>query len=325
MSAPTGPAWEAATRERSWLIYKLVPQQGGRLDKLPAHPRTGAVPVSVYAAAVLTFDEAFARAAELNDLGIGYLPSAQSEIIGVDLDDAFRHGQVAMWAADWIDLCPSWIEISPSGSGLRIIAARCGAPVLMSEARGVGYYGSDARFFSITLNLLPGRNTAVCSAPALVKEVLAYLDQTERRSKAPEPPDPALRWFEHLPEERQDQEIERMLDCLIDPQFGEYETWLRISLAVYRATDSCGFAIWDAWCQKLPGYHAEQNAKKWASFHEPLRYQRVTVGTLVYIARVHGYQPPPDAFDRTFPTLASEDLTRLNVIAKAAAARERTR
>jgi hypothetical protein len=115
-----------------------------------------------------------------------------------------------------------------------------------------------------------------------------------------------------------------MLACLTDPAFGEYETWLRISFAVYAATDSTCFEIWDRWCQKRPHYNAAENARKWETFQSD-RPDRIGIGTLVHYARQRGYQAPPDAFHWTFPTLAPEDLTRLNVIARAAAARERSR
>jgi hypothetical protein len=47
----------------------------------------------------------------------------------------------------------------------------------------------------------------------------------------------ALHWFDQLCEQRQSEEVERMLDHLADPQFGtNYDLWLKISIAVYRAT-----------------------------------------------------------------------------------------
>jgi hypothetical protein len=134
----------------------------------------------------------------------------------------------------------------------------------------------------------------------------------------------APHWFDQLYEQRQFEEVERMLDHLTDPQFGtNYDLWLKISIAVYRATDTMGFEIWDAWCRALPGYDAAENLYKWNSgFREHER--PATVGSLISLARERGYTPP-DAFHWAFPTLDPEDLARLNAIAAGAAARERTR
>ena len=92
-----------------------------------------------------------------------------------------------------------------------------------------------------------------------------------------------------------------MLAHLADPKFGDYEDWLRISFAVYDATDSMGLEIWDRWCQQLPGYDAEENARKWDTFGGYDRDRRITVGTLIKLAREHGYQPPVEALRAPLP------------------------
>jgi hypothetical protein len=54
MITPTSPAWQTACVERSWLTYRLVPRNDGKLDKIPIRGRTNAAPEI---AACLTFAE----------------------------------------------------------------------------------------------------------------------------------------------------------------------------------------------------------------------------------------------------------------------------
>ena len=90
-----------------------------------------------------------------------------------------------------------------------------------------------------------------------------------------------------------------MLSVLTAPEFGtNYELWLRISCAVYDASDGqdWAFTVWDQWCQRLPGYDADENAYKWPTFATE-RPDKATVGTLIDEAKANGYELPPDAHD----------------------------
>jgi hypothetical protein len=194
----------------------------------------------------------------------------------------------------------------------------------MREKNSLGYYGNNARFFTVSFDPLPGwRRRYLCPSFGLVEKVLARLGYgAPEPAHACAPTDAAYHWFHRLPEQRQDEELERMLDCLTDPKLGDYNDWIKLTAGLWRA--DCPYEIWDTWCRKLPNYNPGKNSYKWSQGfgHVP---NPVSIGTVISIARRYGYQPPLDAFDWTFPTLAPEDLTRLNVIAKAAAARERTR
>jgi Primase C terminal 2 (PriCT-2)/Protein of unknown function (DUF3987) len=309
---PVGPTWDAACLEHNWLIYKLAHRNENKSAKYPADPNSGRAPVSAYAAACLTLAEAREAAARFGGpYGIGYLPRPGSELVGIDLDNAIRpwDDQPDPWAADLLGLCPSWAERSPSGTGIRVIAARRGAPEIDTERKlngtdhGLGYFGKGGRFFTVTFDLLPGRGTDLCSTPALVQEVLDRLNgksvTSPRRGEVQiANGTDAPHWFDHLPQDRQDEEVERILSYLTAPKYGDYDEWLRISFAVYEATDSTGFEIWDKWCQTLPGYNAAENSAKWGAGFGGGSPQggKATVGTLIYEASLNGYTAPADAF-----------------------------
>ncbi len=343
VARPTDPAWGAAVIERNWLVYRLV-RRDAKPAKHPAGPDTGGAPISVHDAARLTFDEAETATTRLGPgFGVGYLPRPDSVLIGIDLDNCIRpwDDEPDDWVIDLLARQPgsgrrgiAWIERSPSGTGLRILAERKGsgidpdAPVWMREANGLGYYGSDARFFTVTLDALPGtRNRCLWRAPDLIAKVLDRLgyDKPICKPEAEDNEDTgqgAAHWFDQLSEQRQLEEVERMLSHLTDPEFGDYELWLKISFAVYRATDSMGFEIWDAWCQRLPGYNAAENTKKWETSFYSARPDQITVGTLIMHAKNCGFQLPSDA-TAALRALVPEELARINALARAADARRK--
>jgi hypothetical protein len=124
----------------------------------------------------------------------------------------------------------------------------------------------------------------------------------ERVQREPRERSDAPHWFTQLSRPQQLRELERMLRFLTAPEFGDYDLlWLPVSMAVYDAIkehpDEGVFAIWDRWCQRLPGYDPEGNAAKWHGGH--FDAAEITIGTLIFHAREAGYEPPPGAFDIT--------------------------
>lgn len=90
--------------------------------KVPYDPRTG-VRASVSKPATFT-DFATAVAASVNYSGIGIRVS--NGITGIDLDHCIKDGATEPWALAIVKMFPqAYIEISPSGTGLRIL---CLAP-----------------------------------------------------------------------------------------------------------------------------------------------------------------------------------------------------
>ena len=70
----------------------------------------------------------------------------------------------------------------------------------------------------------------------------------------------------------------------IDPDCG-YDEWLRVGMALKQEGATCD--TWDAWSSGGSKYKEGECQKKWKSF----RRDDVTGGTLIHIAREHGYMP----------------------------------
>jgi hypothetical protein len=75
----------------------------------------------------------------------------------------------------------------------------------------------------------------------------------------------------------------------IDPDC-DYETWIRIGMAVHHATGGTGFALWDAWSERGDKYTQKGMDSHWHSFGRCAN--PVTLGTLVHYAEASGWQMP---------------------------------
>jgi Primase C terminal 2 (PriCT-2) len=305
---PAGPIGERAAGETNWLLFRLQSKPGGKADKLPCADN-GRGPISLHLAARWRYVDVWCEARNHGTpYGVGYLPRPGSALIGIDFDNALTSdGRIKPWAARIIGPSKAWLEVSPSGRGIRAVLARGPTtPEVNLEQDGVGLFSNEKKWFTVTFNFLPGRDQ-ICEDDGLVERVLEYIVEHAAPRQPPPPKHggngaspissyPSYHWFEELSHERKLEETAAMLQFLTDPMFGEYDTyWLPLSFSIYRATDSMGFDIWDDWCQKLPNYNAAENYAKWhnGAFNDRSGTM-CTPGTLIYYARLNGYQPPED-------------------------------
>jgi Virulence-associated protein E/Primase C terminal 2 (PriCT-2) len=84
----------------------------------------------------------------------------------------------------------------------------------------------------------------------------------------------------------QEGEIKRMLEVL-DPS--EYETWLKVGMALKTEYGDAGFNIWDQWSQLADNYSSD-TPYKWDTFTEETK-DGVTMGSVLYMAKEKGYVP----------------------------------
>jgi hypothetical protein len=282
---PTGPVLEAAAVEPNWYVVEIVPVPGKR--KLRKVPLDGAGRrVGVQVAAVLTLAQALQQRDRMAAAGawvaLGYLPRPGSAMVAGDLDDSLpppwendSQPIITEIARQVLAESCTYAERSIGGTGIRLLMQRdARTPLVTAEAGDAGLFTDGKRGAVLTFDPLPGRERAVVAAARAEQLILQHIEAAR--------PDPvaadadaesaAFHWFGQAESEaRQLEEVERMLGYLTDPKYGEYDCWLRLSIAVWHATDSMGFEIWDAWCQQLPGYDAEENAKKWESFGQDHR------------------------------------------------------
>lgn len=83
-------------------------------------------------------------------------------------------------------------------------------------------------------------------------------------------------------------DIGEMLD-LIAPDC-DYDTWIKIGMAIHHATGGTGFEIWDEWSQRGDKYESKGMDSHWHSFGRCAN--PVTIGTLIHHAEAAGWRMP---------------------------------
>ena len=132
----------------------------------------------------MSFDAAVSAWRARPDLfaGVGYLMTGPHGIVGIDLDRCVAGGQLEPWAQELITQLASYAEISPSGTGARVMAA-CDIPAdWTNHERGIEVYaGHEPRFLTLTGQHLPDTPIGVCRPDP---EVLAGLGARYARERS---------------------------------------------------------------------------------------------------------------------------------------------
>ena len=103
-------------------------------------------------------------------------------IVGVDLDHCVSNDTIAPWAQEVVDQLASYTELSPSGSGLRILCSGELASDWTNHDRGIEVYGgNEARFLTVTGQRLLQSVHAVTSPQSSALVTLEARYAKERR------------------------------------------------------------------------------------------------------------------------------------------------
>lgn len=104
-------------------------------------------------------------------------------------------------------------------------------------------------------------------------------------------PEPAWKRAQPSPRRPADpgSEAERAAQALRCIPGDDYDTWIRMGMALKQHFGDRGFDLWDEWSAASPKYNSAEMPRKWASFNR----QDITIGSLYHLAMEHGYLPPP--------------------------------
>ena len=141
----------ALTALPQWVCWRMESDSKGRSTKIPYNPRTGNRASSTNPKTWADFNFA-ARAREMHSYsGLGFVFTKETGIVGVDIDHCIAGGALNDTAAAIIaKLPPTYVEISPSGTGLHIFLRGAMPEGGSRNAKsGVEMY-SHARYFTMT-------------------------------------------------------------------------------------------------------------------------------------------------------------------------------
>jgi replicative DNA helicase len=145
-----------------WVNWKSIKRNGGDV-KLPIQPN--GKPASSSDSATWS---AYAELATEGVSGAGFVFSLDDPYIGIDLDGCRdpRTGEVDDWALEVLDRMPTYAEVSPSGTGIKLVGIADESWVHVNKVKvdAVGRGGKAAavevydhgRYFAITASVVPG-------------------------------------------------------------------------------------------------------------------------------------------------------------------------
>jgi putative DNA primase/helicase len=115
--------------------------------------------------------------------GIGFVFSDSNPFFGVDIDDSrdTADGSIAPWAQPWIDSLGTYCEVSPSGTGVKLIGI--GAAPGKSHREGKFEHYDSGRFFTVTGNRLAGTPGTVAECQDAYTNLYHHLHQDETPEK----------------------------------------------------------------------------------------------------------------------------------------------
>lgn len=176
------PQWVAWT----WRIVD------GRPTKPPINPHTGLGASHSQPAQWGTYEEAEARAMRGRLAGVGYVMTSDDGLTGADLDKCRNPetGELEDWAAEIVAFAETYTEVSPSGTGLRLIWRGKVEKSAKADPVHVEVY-RDKRYLTITGNHVAGTPVAIGEAPrtasALAARLATYQRERERAEDTPAP------------------------------------------------------------------------------------------------------------------------------------------
>jgi putative DNA primase/helicase len=146
-----------------WVCWKLQ-WKDSKGKKCPVNPKTGMFASSTNPSTWGTFDQAwehYERHKDAGIMGIGFVFTKDDPYTGVDLDHCrnAETGDILPWSLEIVQYLNSYIELSPSGTGLHIFV-RGILPVGSRKVGDVEMY-DDVHYFTISGVPLPGLSQTI--------------------------------------------------------------------------------------------------------------------------------------------------------------------
>ena len=181
---PECPAFDFLKSRKQWVVWKYT-EVNGRMTKPPYSAATGFKCSIVNSINFATYDDAVSRAKRGFD-GIGFALVGDGIVAG-DLDNCRDPvtGELEAWAAEIVALNETYIEVSPSGAGLRLLWLGEIPSATKADAMQVEIY-DRGRYVTITGEHIAGPR-ALNPAP------LTYAALIARAGVRPVAPAPAPR------------------------------------------------------------------------------------------------------------------------------------
>ena len=181
-------ALEELSTHRQWVAWKIDMRAGAdgvlKPTKPPVNPHNGYGASHSNPAHWGTYEQAEACAMRRKLPGVGFVVTETDNFVGIDLDKCRDpvSGKLDLWAEDIIALGETYAEVSPSGTGLRLIARGKVEKTIKCDPAHVEIYRSQ-RYLTITGEHVEDSPADIRPAPTtlefLMDRVAQFVPKTE--------------------------------------------------------------------------------------------------------------------------------------------------
>lgn len=171
------PALKELQAIPQWVAWRLT-ERNGKMTKPPVNPKIGGGASHSDPATWGTYAQARVFAMSRKMAGVGFVLSEDDAYTGVDLDkcrDA-QTGIIEPWAAEIVAFAETYTEISPSGTGIRMIVRGKVEATVKCDPAHVEVYRSQ-RYLTITGDHVAGTPTSIEPAPRTLSALMARVEE----------------------------------------------------------------------------------------------------------------------------------------------------
>jgi hypothetical protein len=290
-----------------WVVWRAEPKMDGPgMAKVP-YQENGRKASSTNPSTWTDYRSAIGA---LNDeesgyAGIGFVLRAENGILALDFDHVrnAHTGEIAETVLGAILYLGTYAEVSPSGTGIRII----GLGTMDRAITGKVLQGwVTGRFITITGHRLDDAPTDLRPIDqGRLAEVAGWFSDKPQASGARiEPVAPSG----YTLDTRQVLEIRNALGY-VDPD-ETYDIWIQVGMALRSSGADNAFGLWNEWSQIGPKYNAGIMRAKWGSFLD--KPNGVTLATIFKLAQDRGWVNPATREAQAFEAVTGVSLEEAN-------------
>lgn len=192
---PRIPVMTTLQQRRQWVAWDYMwkpnpaSPEGGKWTKPPINPRTGSHASHSDATTWSSYEDALARVQRDRLAGVGYVLTADDDVIGIDIDHCRdkQTGVMSPWVAELLSRAETYAERSPSDEGVRILARGKLDATIKFDAAGIELY-CDRRYLTITGRHINGTPLDLLPAPRTIAGLISRIDAVKAANAEAAPP-----------------------------------------------------------------------------------------------------------------------------------------
>lgn len=304
---------ETLKRIEQWVLWRAVRHEATaekppRTEKVP-YQDNGRNASSTKASTWTDFESVIATyEAENEDYsGIGFVVKKDNGITVLDFDHVRNGetGEIDPYIFGAVQYLGSYAEISPSGTGIRVI----GYGTLDKAITSTVLQGwVEGRYVTITGHHLPGLPTDLTPIdPVKLQEIIDHYSDAPKKTATT-----GAFTNSFLPPRQIDAaqclEIRQALGY-IDPD-ESYDTWLQVGMALHSTGASNAFGLWNEWSQGGPKYDSKAIRAKWRSFTD--KPNGIGLSSIFAMAQQRGWVNPASRAAQDFEAVTGATYDEAN-------------